>query len=127
MLLDLGAVAHIHDNLNWVCAVKNVNNAKIGQQQEPLPNVLTTGLTFTPVPRILLNFDVSKETRFPMDIRCGIEYKPFSILALRIGVGNEPTRFCSGFSVFCYRFRIDYAFSSHIDLGMTHMFSLGFF
>ena len=125
LLMDVGLVAGLGEKAKLGFSAKNVNNAKIGTQREPLPNVLTLGASVAPLTNCVVNFDLNKDIRFPLDVRCGVSYNTFSILALRIGAGSEPTRFCAGFSVFCFQCRIDYAFSNHCDLGLTHMFSIG--
>ncbi len=125
ILFDLGMTTRLHTKWFWGFSIKNAGNAKIGVSREALPTVLTTGFCFAPHRSLVLLFDVSKDTRFPLDIRCGIDYNVLPPLTLRLGVGNEPTRFGAGFSLFVNRFRFDYAFSSHLELGLTHMFSIG--
>ncbi len=126
-LLDVGAVVRLSSKTYWGFAVKNATNAKIGVNREPLPTVMTSGLCLKPRSNLSLLCDLSKDTRFPIDLRCGIDYHLYDPLAVRIGVGTEPTRYSAGFSIGLARFRIDYAFSSHFDLGLTHMFSIGIF
>jgi hypothetical protein len=127
ILCDAGATARLSPKMYWGFSIKNATNAKIGVNREPLPTVLTSGLCLKPRSNLSLLLDVSKDTRFPLDVRCGVDYHVYAPLALRVGVGSEPTRYCAGFSILFSRFRIDYAFSSHFDLGFTHMFSVGIF
>jgi hypothetical protein len=127
ILFDVGAVARLSAKTYWGCSIKNATNAKIGVNREPLPTLMTTGLCLQPRSNVSLLLDLSKDTRFPIDLRGGIDYHICDALALRIGVGTEPTRYCAGFAIGLSHFRIDYAFSSHFDLGMTHMFSIRIF
>ena len=124
---DLGLVADILPNVSWGFAVKNVNYATIGRSGEAIPQIINTGWCIAPANNIKLMVDVYKDIRFALDIRCGIEYRPIAVLALRAGAGNEPERFSAGFGLSFGFFAADYAFSSHADLGMTHQFSIRFF
>lgn len=124
-LVDLGAICSLGRNVKWAFSAKNVNCAKIGQHNEPLARILMTGLSISQQQTVVFNLDVHKDTRFPFDFRCGVTFKPVPELALRAGVGNEPVRFCLGFSIAYAKFRIDYAYSSHSELGGTHMFAIG--
>ncbi|MBN1479550.1 hypothetical protein EH223_16645 [candidate division KSB1 bacterium] len=126
-LFDCGAICTVAKSLKWGFSAKNVNFATIGVNKEPLARSLTTGLSTSPHKKVVLNIDMHKETRFPLDIRCAVGYEPLPRFVLRAGVGNEPVRFCAGFSITWAIFRIDYAFSSHAELGGTHMFSIGIF
>lgn len=127
IMLDAGAVARLSPKLFWGFSIKNASNTKIGVNQEALPTILTSGICLKPHQNFSLLFDLCKDTRFPMDIRCGIDYQVFEPLILRLGAATEPTRYSAGFSILLQRLRIDYAFSSHFDLGLTHMFSIGVF
>ncbi len=127
VMLDLGMIARLSPKLYWGCSIKNAGNAKVGLQREALPTVLTSGVCLQPHANVSLLFDVSKDTRFPMDARCGVDYNVLGPLSLRVGAGLEPTRYCAGFSLALRRVRIDYAFSSHFELGLTHMFSIGIY
>ena len=127
MMFDVGAILNFSENISWGFSMKNCANAKIGTTHELLPTRLVSGFCFSPQDALALNIDVSKDTRFPLDLCVGAQYSPLSPLTLRVGVGYEPTRFCAGFSLAFSRFRFDYGFSSHNELGFTHLFSIGYF
>lgn len=123
-LIDVGSVARLSPFVQWGFVLKNVNYAHIGSSREPLPQIYATGVSLRPSEPVLLNVDVYKDCRFPLDVRCGVEYSPLPVLSLRTGVGNEPTRFCFGFSLHLKFITFDYSVCHHTDLGLTHMMAV---
>ncbi|NIA28988.1 MAG: hypothetical protein GWP06_03635 [Actinobacteria bacterium] len=123
-IVDFGAWAKLTPSVFWGTSIKNIAGAKIGRSGEELPQLMTTGFMFSPLSQISVTFDLNKDTRFPLDIRSGVEYRPLKRLALRAGVAAEPQIFAAGFSVKFKNLRIDYAFTNHSELGFTHLFSL---
>ena len=121
---DVGFLIRLSENVRWGTTIKNINQARIGTSRQPLPEVMTTGLELSPVRPVRLFFDLSKDVRFPADLRLGVEYSPISILVLRAGMGSEPQRVAAGFSLGLGRFRLDYAWVDHAELGPTHVFSV---
>ncbi len=127
LLFDVGGLLRLHPGVAFGFAIKNANYAVIGRAREPMPQILSTGVSVRAAPRLLLNVDLYKDARFPVDARFGAEFSPFSVLSLRVGTATEPSRVCAGFSLKFVHFRIDYAFKSHDDLGASHLFSFNFF
>ncbi|MBN1560934.1 hypothetical protein JW998_11830 [candidate division KSB1 bacterium] len=126
-LLDIGLVVRLGEKAAFGFSAANVTNAKVGVEREPLPSCLTVGMHMTPLRHCVIDFDLHKDIRFPLDVRCGISCMIFSVLTLRTGVGSAPSRLCAGFTLSLARFRIEYALSTHVELGLTHLFSLGIF
>lgn len=125
-IFDLGVWAKLAPSVYWGTSVKNITDSKIGRSGEELPQSMTTGFMLSPISQFSMTFDLNKDTRFPLDIRFGAEYRPLKILALRAGIAGDPQVFAAGFSVKLLNIRIDYAFTSHSELGFTHLFSLTF-
>jgi hypothetical protein len=74
---------------------------------------------------VLLCADVMAEGAFPAALRCGIEYAPVALLALRVGTESETGSFSCGIGVRASIVALDYAFRRHPELGATHALSLG--
>jgi len=123
---DFGLLVHINQRWKWGFSSRNLNNPKIGQDREPLPQIFQTGVSTQLAENLVLNCDVYKDVRFPLDLRCGVETRPFHNLILRVGVGNEPSRFAAGMGLVLGKLRWDYAFYTHSDLGFTHQMSISF-
>ncbi|NOY60688.1 MAG: hypothetical protein GXO75_17415 [Calditrichaeota bacterium] len=126
-VVDFGVWAKLAPSVYWGTSIKNIANAKIGKSQEELPQAMTTGFMLSPIKQFSLTIDMNKDTRFPADIRSGAEYRLLKRLALRAGIGSAPQRFAAGFGVGFNKFRIDYCFTNHSELGFTHLFSLTFY
>ncbi len=126
-IVDFGAWVKLAPSVYWGTSVKNIANAKIGRSGEELPQAITTGFMLSPINKFSMTIDLNKDTRFPVDIRSGTEYRPLNILAIRVGVAGDPQIFAAGFSVKFKNIRIDYAFTNHSELGFTHLFSLTFY
>jgi hypothetical protein len=126
LMVDVGLLSDLSRFVSWGVAIKNINRAVIGRSREPLPQIFVTGLAIHPREDLQLLFELNKDVRFRLDMRCGLIYQPLKAVSFRAGVGNEPERFSLGFSLHLPHVRIDYSFSRHIDLGITHMAALGF-
>lgn len=126
LMVDVGLLSEWSRLISWGVVIKNINRAVIGRGREPLPQIFATGLAIHPREDLQLHFELNKDVRFRLDMRCGLTYQPLKVVSFRAGVGNEPTRFSLGFSLHLPHVRMDYSFSRHIDLGMTHMVALGF-
>lgn len=121
--LDVGVLAALTPNLNLGLQTRNINRASIGQSGDTQPQILKTGLSFQPHAKLLVAFEIFKDVRFPQEFRFGTEFKPVKGLALRAGIASNPDRFSSGFGIEKSIFKIDYAFFTHNDLGLTHQLS----
>jgi len=121
--LDLGVLVPLTPELNLGVQTRNINRASVGESAETLPQILKTGLSFRAHTKLLLAFELFKDVRFPEEFRFGTEFKPVKGLALRAGMASNPDRFSSGFGIEKSIFKIDYAFFTHNDLGLTHQLS----
>ncbi|UCE06875.1 MAG: hypothetical protein JSW07_02210 [bacterium] len=122
--LDMGFLIKITPKLNWGFFATNLNRASMGQNQDYLPQTFSTGLSIFPINALTLNVDIFKDSLFPLELRCGIEYLLFHRFALRSGFSTEPAQFCAGFGFLFSHFEVDYAVTSHQSLGLTHHFSV---
>jgi len=126
MMTDLGGLVVFSDKVNWGWAIRNAFYAQIGQSGEKIPQIMITGFKISPVRHLNLNIDLYKETRFPVDYRCGIEGNILKNFVIRTGIGTAPSRFSAGFSIIINYFSIDYAFNTHPYLELSHFFTIGF-
>lgn len=122
--LDAGVSMTMTDEIRWGIAATNVNSPRIGKAKERLPQTYTTGVSYSPFDATLVALDLVKDVRYPASVRVGIEYKVVSMLSIRAGTTTEPSSMHLGAGIGHEPFRLDYAFSSHPDLGGTHHFSL---
>jgi len=117
---NLGALVYILDNLRWGFSTSNVNQATVGDQDDQIPVVLSTGFSFDILNNFSLNFALDKDIRYDPSISFGIDYDLIEYLSLRLGGSNNPSRFTGGVGINYSIVNLDYAFFTHPDLGFTH-------
>jgi hypothetical protein len=122
--VDVGLLVDVVDDVRWGFAAMNLNAPTIGVPKEKLPQVFVTGIEYEPVSNARIHASVSKEIRFPIELHAGAEYKIEEIVALRAGTTSDPSTLNAGVGIEYAFAKIDYAFSSHPELGVTHQFSL---
>ena len=124
--LDFGMLVQTSPLFSFGFVAKNFNRPRIGQHQEYLPQIFSSGIMIHPFNKLVLTFDIYKDIHFPIEPRAGIEYQLFDYLALRAGTALEPARFSLGFGLRLKSCEINYAFYSHQTLNLTHQISLVF-
>lgn len=121
--LGFGAVIPITESLRWGFQVRNLNRSALGQSEEKVPQIFKGGLAVFPGPGMILTLEIFKEVGLTEEVRFGTELSPLPHLALRAGTASNPNRFSGGFGVNMEAFKVDYAFFTHNDLGLTHQVS----
>ncbi len=122
--VDLGLLVDVSDEVRWGFAAFNLNAPKIGAAKEKLPQVFSTGISFSPINEAVLAASIEKDVRFPVELHIGVEYSLLEMIALRAGTTSDPNTLNAGIGIKYSFAQFDYAFSSHGELGMTHQFSL---
>jgi hypothetical protein len=118
--VNAGALVYILDNFRWGFNVNNLNRATLGNDDDQIPMILTTGLSYNLFNNFSFNFSLEKDIRYNPSVQFGIEYDIIEYLSLRIGTSNEPSRFTTGIGINYSIFSLDYSFFTHSDLGLTH-------
>ena len=118
--INTGILAYILDNFRWGFHVSNINRASIGNDDDQIPMILTTGFSYNLLNNFSLNFSLEKDIRYNPSVQFGIEYDIIEYLSLRIGASNEPSRFTTGIGINYSIFSLDYSLFTHPDLGLTH-------
>lgn len=106
-----------------ICA-KNLNMTTIGRGREKLPQIFSTGVSYSPVENLVVVADYRKEIAFEGSPRFGVEYKVFDFASLRVGAANNPPTYTAGIGVEYKFIQIDYSFFTHQELGISHTFSV---
>jgi len=122
--VDFGFLIKMSKQLNWGFFATNLNRATLGRGEDNLPQTFCSGISIFPLNNLLLNLDLFKDSRLPLEFRCGIEYLLFNRIALRSGFATEPAQFCAGLGFQFSHVAVDYAVTTHQSLGLTHHFSL---
>jgi len=122
--IDAGAVVELALDLRWGFAAHNLNRPVAGRLSEKLPQVLITGVEYRPVERMLIAADMVKDIRYPVELHLGVQYEVLDALHLRSGTSLEPSLVTGGFGLLYPPIELDYAFSLHAVLGITHQMSV---
>lgn len=118
--LNLGGLAYIRNDLRWGFQYHNISGASYGTEDDQIPSVLLTGLSFDPSEDIILNAAIEKSSLSPLSLKFGIEYTIVNAVFLRGGFSTEPDRFSAGIGFTYSYFELDYSVFNHSDLGLTH-------
>ncbi len=124
LVFSLGAITKLTDQIGLGFAVSNVTRSTITNESNDIPTVFWLGSDLKFVKDIVFCAAVKKEIGFNPSIRLGTEYSLLDFLKLRIGTSNEPNTYSGGIGIIYQFVQVDYAFSSHPDLGFTHQFGL---
>lgn len=125
--LDLGALVILHYRTRLGFAVKNINNPKIGyNNQHEIPQKLAMGITYNPYQGVNTTLELKKPFGEATQIHTGAEVEVHRMLTLRVGMRNHPGSFSCGAAFSVYDFIVDYAFNTHSVLNNTHHFGIGY-
>jgi len=127
LTLEAGILLKLPSRITWGIAATNVSRSRMGERRELLPQTIRLGLSVLPIPDLLLSLEADKDTRFPVELRGGCEFRPLPNLSLRCGFIREPSNFSAGIGLAWNIFSLDYGFTSHPVLGTTHQGSLSFY
>ena len=125
--IDIGFLAKLTRVIKWGVCAQNINRPTIGDCREQLPLFYATGISYTPHSKFIVSLDVSKDVRYDPSLHFGASFTPLPYTALRLGVQNAPSRISFGAGLIVGRLQIDYAVRTHIDLGVSHCFSITFY
>lgn len=120
-----GGIAEILPFLHCGFYISNITQASLTTEPStPLPTIFSAGLSFIPTTELLVILEIKKDLGFDELLKCGLEYRLISAVAIRTGI--QPTRRVSSFGLGfrSNKLNIDYAFSPDLQLGHSHDFSL---
>ena len=125
--VNLGALATLHQRTHIAFAVKNLNNPSMGSDQTfDLPQHLALGIAYEPYDGVITEIDLSQKLGEETKIQAGIEFEVIDNFWLRTGASTYPNSISGGFGILLRGIKVDYGFSSHPVLPLTHQFSLGY-
>jgi hypothetical protein len=125
LVMEFGGIATITPQLTFGAHVYNFNQAKLARyQDERIPTVMKTGLSYKPITKVMLNLEVQKDIDFPAMVKAGVEYEVIKNLYLRTGISTQPYINYFGIGVHKKKFHFDYAVRTHAALGLSHQLSV---
>ena len=120
MFFNIGGLAYISNNFRLGFSIQNINRATFGNEDDQIPVIFNTGLSYDVVNDLTMNFAVEKDIKYKPSFQFGINYDIIEYLSLRIGFSNEPSKYSAGLGINYSMFSLDYAMFTHNDLGLTH-------
>jgi outer membrane protein W len=118
--INAGGLAYLTNSLRFGFVIQNLNKATYGKDDNQIPIVFNTGLSYSVDDDFILNFSIEKDIEYKASLQFGIEYDIIEYLSLRTGFSNEPSRYSAGIGINYSLFSFDYAIFTHNDLGLTH-------
>ncbi len=125
--ISLGALAILRERTRLGFSVSNINNPKLGKNNdEDIPRRMAMAITYLPYEGVSTSMELMKNVGEDTQVRAGAEVDIYKQFTMRLGVKNKPSSYSMGFRVKAYDVIIDYAFSTHAVLDMTHQFGIGY-
>ncbi len=122
--LDAGIRLSFAEGFYLGFLIKNINRATFGGNDDQMPTLLRTGITYLPANIFSLNISIEKETMQNVVMLFGVDYAMAEFLTLRTGFSSEPAKFSGGIGINYSMLSLDYALFTHQDLGLTHQAGL---
>lgn len=124
---DLGFMMTLHKRTRVGFQVKNLNNPKIGVDQEELRQRLVGGISYEPYDGVITTFEIDNELDQDAQYKGGVEMTIVEGFRLRAGVLSNPNKLTAGFGYAIAGFGFDYGFSTGGGtLNSTHQFGLNY-
>ncbi|HCY77819.1 MAG TPA: hypothetical protein DHV28_18065 [Ignavibacteriales bacterium] len=117
---NIGGLAYVSDKFRLGFAIQNVNRATFGDEDDQIPMLFSTGLSYDVIDELTINLALEKDVKYNASFQFGINYNIIENLSLRTGFSNEPSRYSAGIGINYSIFSLDYAMFTHTFLGLTH-------
>ena len=121
---DIGVLLRISEQVQWGIAACNFNAPSIGKVKEDLPQLIIAGIRYAPFDGASVQIDIQKDLIYPVELHLGVEYSFLGMVAVRGGTTSEFSTFGFGAGIRYDIMQLDYALTTHLDLGTTHHVSI---
>ena len=117
---EAGLIIHLTDQLHTGFRVANPVAARFGPgKSEKLPAVYTFGAGYEASAQLLVAFTVEKEEYRPVNVTAGISYLPVPVLLIRAGLSSATSSWFTETALVIKSTRISVLASYHPQLGVT--------
>jgi len=120
IFFNLGGLAYITNIFRIGFAVQNINRATFGNEEDQIPMIFNTGLSYDVIDDLTINFALEKDIKYKAAFQFGINYDIIEYISIRMGFANEPSKYSAGIGINYSMFSLDYAMFTHNYLGLTH-------
>ncbi len=123
--LDVGLQGTLYHRIYGGVFAYNVNAPTMGKYtKHDLPQRIVIGVAYRPISGVVTSVSLDKTVGFDTQALSGIEFRPVSWLALRVGAGTTPNRVSAGIGLMFKGIVFDYSFQNHPVLPETHKIGL---
>ena len=119
----LGMQLQLSEQLVAGAFISNVTQNRIGQE-EFLPTVWFTGISYNPSPKLLLALEIGHELGHTWEYKLGFDYKLKEKISVRSGFNSSNGQGHFGLGFHTKKFQLDYAVGIHLSLGISHQAGL---
>jgi hypothetical protein len=124
LTIVLGSIIYLSPDLRIGFSIDNILRMSIAGEDNQIPVIYTTGLSYNVLNYLNMNFAIRKEIDKDGTLSFGIDYEIISYLNIRFGFRNFPASLSAGVGINYSEFELDYAVFNHSDLGLTHQIGL---
>lgn len=122
----LGFLYTISPSFTIGSMVTNINQPKIGTDNEKLPQSFSLGLCYYPDEKWQFNLELFRDIRYKSEFCIGIAYSISSHLFLGVGIIDQSNAYTLGLGAKYLKMITDYALSINQVLGISHIFTFTF-
>ena len=125
--VDLGGQAQLSSQFTLGMQLLNVNQARLSRATgERIPTALQIGLAYRPVAAFLLSAEVEHVIQQKPNVKMGVAYTMRKKFSLRTGFSTLYLRQFYGLGWQHRLVGVDYALSTHAQLGFSHQVSVSY-
>lgn len=125
--LAFGGLAEVLPSLYFGAHIYNITQSKISKEENLyLPVILRSGVSYQASEVLTLSAEAEKDIDMDIRLKGGLEYKFLEKFSIRTGVTSSPFQHHFGVGFNPSTFFLDYAMTTHSEIGMIHQMSLAF-
>lgn len=128
--MTVSASYALAEGAQWSLLYRNLNRPRVGRSREILPQVISTGLTFSPLASVTSTFELENDLAFKNRYKFGLRWQPLSHITSATGFATHPAQFTAGIALQftrlnpSYEVRISYGLATHPELAISQVVSL---
>jgi hypothetical protein len=124
--IDIGIRYQISSNIWMGMAVSNINQPKLNDYSEQIPQTIQLGLQYKVLNPLLFHFSIQKDAWFTPSLSLAVEYNISDYLEISTGFSSDANIPTGGIVINISKLKIDYAIQYHFDLGPTHFIGIAY-
>jgi hypothetical protein len=124
---ELGFLAEPVENLFIGGHIYNPTKSTIAEYNgEKIPTVMKLGMGYNFNDKVYFSIETEKDLMYNPVFKSGIEFYLAENFLLRAGISTNPTQNSFGIGYILKKFKIDFAFTTHRELGLSPHFSINY-